>query len=133
MKFQTSGKYTEGVADIDPIAAPQNVKPEHVLALPEGKVGRIPDALWLALLGASTETVTLDLYFLVDETDKAVGPERFVSANNRWFQFATGVVVTNGTLQKITADLPAGGVVYARRTADTITASQVRSLAAAWV
>ena len=133
MRFQSSGKFTEGVADVDPVSAPATLKPEHILPLAEGSMGDTPDALWLALLGTASETVTLDLYTLIDETDRADSVARFIDANHRWFRFATGVVVTNGTIQKVTADIPAGGVVYARRTADAITASQTRVLAAAWV
>lgn len=133
MRFQSSGKFEQGVADVDPTASPGTILPGHILALPEGSFGDPAAALWLALLGVSTENLTLSLYFLIDETAKVDPASKFISASNRWFQFASGVVVTNGTLQTVTANIPAGGIVYARRTADTITAGQTRNLVAAWV
>jgi len=135
MRFQTSGQFTQGQADVDPVAAPENILPAHVLPLPEAEFNSPATALWLALLGAGAETVTLDLYFLIDETDRKASSERFIDAGHRWFQFATGVVVTNGTLQQVAAGagVPPGGVVYARRTADTIGAGETRPLTVAWI
>jgi len=135
MRFQSSGQFEQGVADVDPVAAPQSILAAHVLGLPEAELNAPASALWLALAGAGVETVTLDLYFLIDETDVKNDVSRFIDSGHRWFQFATGVVVTNGTLQTVAAGagVPAGGVVYARRTGDTIAASQTRPLLAAWI
>lgn len=133
MRFQSSGQFEQGVSDVNPVATPATILPGHVLPLPEGSFGDPASALWLALLGVSAESLTLSLYFLIDETEYADPASKFISASHRWLEFATGVVVTNGTLQTVSANIPAGGVVYARRTADTITAAQTRNLVAAWV
>lgn len=130
MRFQASGKFEEGTTGVDPVTGPENISTDHVFVLPDKP--EKPTALYLALAGASTETVTLTLYFLLDETGVGADSSKYVDADHRWFQFATGIVVTNGTLQTVTADLPGGGVVYARMTAETITASQTRTLLAAW-
>lgn len=130
MRFQASGKFEEGGSDYDPISAPESILAEHILTLPDKS--EKPTALYLALAGTSTETVTLSLYFLLDETDALGNVTKYIDANHRWFQFATGIVVTNGTLQTVTSSLPGGGVVYARMTAETITAGQTRTLLSAW-
>jgi len=132
MRFQMSTQFEEGVADVDPVAAPQNILTEH-MGTPDKYAPEDPDALFLALLGTAAETVTLDLYLLIESKEPAAQPSEYVEAGTRWFRFATGIVVTNGTLQKVEADLPAGGIVYARRTADSITAGQTRSLLMSWV
>ena len=133
MRFQTSASYLEGETDIDPIASPGTILSKHVLVLPEAKTPCPATALWLALIGEPAETLTLSLYLLVDETNHIESVERFVNVGHVWFPIATGVVVTHGTLLAHTSGIPAGGVVYARRTADAITAAQTRNLVAAWV
>lgn len=130
MRFQATGKYEQGVSDVDPVTNPDTILSEHLFTLPDRPDD--PTALYLALEGTSTETVTLTLYFLLDKTPIEGTNAKYINAANRWFQFASGIVVTNGTIQKVTADLPGGGVVYARRTADTITASQIRPLHLCW-
>ncbi len=101
--------------------------------MPEADFSNPATALWLALAGTGSESVTLSLYFLLDETDFKLPRTKYINSDHRWFQFATGVVVTNGTLQQVTSGIPAGGVVYARRTADSITGGQTRNLLTAWV
>jgi len=130
MRFDGSGKYEQGVADVDPVATPGTILQDHIFNLPDRPEDT--EALYLALVGTGGETLTLDLYFLLDETNAGDPVSRFIDSSHRWFQFATGIVVTNGTLQKITASLPGGGVIYGRRTADTITAGQTRVLKSAW-
>jgi len=132
MRFQMSTQFEQGVTDVDPAATPQSILLEH-MGTPDKYAPEDPDALFLALLGATTETVTLDLYFLVESKEPAAEPHEYQEAGSRWFQFATGIVVTNGTLQKVEADLPAGGIVYARRTADSIAAGETRPLLMSWV
>lgn len=135
MRFQTSGKFEQGVADVDPVTLPGSLLQGHIFVLPETLPGVNAPDLWIALIGSGSETVTLTLYFLIDETSPYnTDVTRYINSNHKWFQFASGVVVTNGTLQIVSAGagVPSGGVVYARRTADTITAGQTRTLVAAW-
>ena len=131
MEFHATAKFEQGVSDVDPVAAPATILEDHFL-LPDSKAPKDPSALYIALLGASTETVTLDLYFLIENGKHSQKYSDYKNADARWFAFATSQVVTNGTLLKITTGLPAGGIIYARRTADTITAGQTRALQIAW-
>jgi len=131
MDFHATAKFEQGVSDIDPVAAPQTALPGHFL-WPTRSAPKDPTALYIALLGASTETVTLTLYFLIESLGIDASVDDYISTTARWFQFATGQVVTNGTLLTVSSGIPAGGVIYARRTADTITASQTRALVSAW-
>jgi hypothetical protein len=130
MRFQANGKFTQGVADVDPVASPGTIIEDHVLNLPRRPMGT--REVFLQLIGTGTETLTIDLYFLIDETDLGQNKSRFVNASHKWIHVASGTVITNGVTQKITVNLVEGGVLYARRTADTITASQTRVLLAAW-
>jgi len=135
MRFQSSGKFSQGVADVDPTVSPGTISESHVLRLPDLK--EKPSALYLALIGAGAETLTLDLFSLVDETNAVPDPEdltasRYVQSTHTWVEFAAGVVVANGKLEIHTADLPKGGVVYAQRKSDSIAAGQTRVLTAAW-
>lgn len=131
MQFHATAKFTQGVADVDPVAAPATILEEHFL-IPDSAAPKDPSALYIALLGASTETVTLSLYFLIENGLMGQTFDDYKVSTARWFPFATGQVITNGTLTKITSGLPAGGIIYARRTADAITASQTRALQIAW-
>jgi len=131
MRFQMSAKFEQGVADVDPVTAPQNILVEHFCD-PGVKAPDDPEALYLALMGTGAETVTLDLYLLIESKNVDAKAADYKEAGTRWFQFATGLVVTNGTLASVTANLPAGGIIYARRTADAITVGQTRSLLMSW-
>lgn len=131
MLFHATGSFEQGVSDIDPVAAPENALSEHIL-MPKRLAPVDPTTLYLALLGVSSETVTLDLYFLIENGKPDAKKADYINTAARWFQFATSQVITNGTLTKITSGIPAGGIIYARRTADSITAGQTRKLTMAW-
>jgi hypothetical protein len=133
MRFHTSGQFVAGQVDVDPLTGPENILSGHILSLPEADFSKPATALWLALAGTGSEALTLTLYFLLDETDYKLSRSKYISADHRWFQFASGVVVTNGTLQTVTSGIPAGGVIYARRTTDSITGGQTRNLLVSWV
>lgn len=134
MRFQTAAQITQGVADVDPIANPDQILLDHLMQF-KAPTTVNPDKLMLALVGIGAEAVTLTLYFLIEDSDAlaTVSAEYLQNAARRWLQFDTALTVTNGTIQVATTGLPAGGVIYARVTADTIGASQTRSLLAAWV
>jgi hypothetical protein len=131
MKFDAAGRYLEGEADVDPVAAPATVKADHILN-PKSGVMDDPAALHLVLAGTGSETVTLDLYMLVEDLGFPSSVSAYINTNTRWVRFAQGIVVTNGIPTILTENIPSGGVIYARRTADTITASQERALLAGW-
>lgn len=131
MEFHATGSFEQGVSDVDPVAAPATVLSEHIL-WPRRDAPKDPTTLYLALLGTGSETVTLTLYLLIENGKPDATKADYIASGTRWFQFATGQVVTNGTILKITSGIPAGGVIYARRTADAITAGQTRKLVMAW-
>ena len=131
MQFHATAAFEQGVADVDPIAAPATILTDHVL-WPKRDAPTDPATLYIVLEGTAAETVTLDLYFLLENGRVDAKISDYINTSARWFQFATGQVITNGTLTKITSGLPAGGAIYARRTADAITAGQTRKLRIAW-
>jgi len=131
MIFHATAKFEQGVSDIDPVAAPATILTDHVL-WPGKNAPKDPATLYIGLLGTASETVTLTLYLLIENGKADAKVSDYQTTSARWFQFATGQVITNGTLTKITSGIPAGGVIYARRTADAITAGQTRPLVIAW-
>ncbi|HUX79064.1 MAG TPA: hypothetical protein VMW10_04870 [Alphaproteobacteria bacterium] len=139
MKFDMAGKFEQGVADVDPVSAPATIEQEHILvpkvapAMERISIPKDPSELWLLLVGTGVETLTLTLYFLLEDMGHVASRVEYVDAAHRWYQFATGIVVINGTIQKVSSGLPAGGVIYARRTADTIGAGEVRPLLCSWI
>lgn len=132
MRFTGSARFTQGVADVDPVAVPATILPQHVCPMEDG-VG--PSTLLLMLAGAAAETVTVSIYALVEDYDEGADPAtKFVGAGKRWFQIASGIVLTNNVLVEVTpSPIPTGGTIYLRRTADTITAGQTRPVIAQWV
>jgi hypothetical protein len=132
MRFQATGTYIQGTADVDPVAAPATIQTNHFFSFKKN-VTESPIKLILALAGAAGETVTVDIYTLLEHLDESALPADYAVSATRWFQFATGQVITNGALSVITSALPAGGSIYIRRTADAITAGQTRKLSVAWM
>jgi len=133
MRFQASGQFLAGQTDVDPAAAPNTILLPHLLVpRPRREEINAPSVLKLALLGTGAETLTVSLYGLVEDVDRPQSRADLKAAGIRWTVFATGVVVTNGAYTNVTSDLPIGGILYARRTADTITALQTRALHMAW-
>jgi hypothetical protein len=122
MRFEAAGQYTAGVADVDPIANPGRVTPEHTLLLLRRQqdcdiTGR---RILLMLEAPVAETLTLGLWTLDDATDPTVPADAPDVTTRRWYRFATGIVVTGSQLTEITAAVPAGGKVFARREADAL-------------
>lgn len=132
MRFQATGTYIQGTADVDPVAAPETIQTNHFFGFGRHTTTS-PTKLILALAGTGSETVTVDVYTLLEHLDESAVPTDYKAVGTRWYQFATGQVVTNGALTVITSALPAGGSIYIRRTADAITSSQTRKLSAAWM
>lgn len=132
MRLQSFGTFEQGVADVDPVAAPLTILTNHFYSFKK-TITRVPTKLILALLGSGSETLTVSLYALAEHLDEEALPSNYVAAATRWYSFATGVVVTNGALQTVTSGLPAGGTIYARRTADTIGTGLTRQLALSWM
>lgn len=136
MRFEGSMQVTQNVAGADPIADPELVKTNQLLLLN----ARQPSSdVWgkrilLALEGAAGETVTCELWALDEETapnsnaDSPTGIE-----DRKFYRFATGLVLTANIMAEVTAACPPGGTVYLRRTADTIAASQTRTVHATCV
>lgn len=132
MRFQANAKFTQGEVDVDPVAAPEDILDDHVLRFKDD-VHETKSALFLCLLGDGSEDATLDLYLLVEEKPALQQDAAALKVpTTRWIAFATGIVVPNGSLVLVDADLPPGGTVYARRTADSIGEGEARRLVACW-
>lgn len=131
MRFHGAGSFLAAAVDVDPVAAPETILTNHFMS-PKSHATKIPTALHLALLGTGAETLTLDLYYLVADQDDGKKALDYKIAATRWIKFDTGVVVTNAVQSRMVDDLPAGGIIYARRTADTLTGGQTRQLMFAW-
>lgn len=130
MRFEAAGTYAAGVADVDPVAAPETLLLTHFLHLqrrqPDGDVlGR---RILLALEGAAGETLTVELWAQDEDVAGTV-----TGAGRRFYLIGAAVVVTANQLAEVTAEVPPGGVVYARRTADAIGGGQTRRLLATCV
>jgi hypothetical protein len=132
MRMQSYGSYAQGVADVDPVAAPATILPGHYFDF-QRTVTKTPTKLILQLLGETAETVTLTLYALNENLGEEATVTDYATTDARWYQFAAGIVVTNGALQAVSTGLPAGGTVYARATGDTIASGKTRKLALAWM
>lgn len=130
MQFETRVTVTNGAAAPDPRAAPADVPDELLLRLDPRKSGSDvqPARLLLALEAPAAEGVTVDLWVLDEGTEPVpgIGPAQPNRAARRFYRCATGVALTGGELVGLqTANLPPGGRVYLRRTADTLTAPRV--------
>lgn len=133
MRFQSNAKFTNAVADVDPVAAPGTTLDDHFMVYKAPVSERLPyppSKLFLFLDAPAAEGLTLDLYFLVETKDLLSGSATRVKAEDKWVRFATGVALVGGTLNTVTANLPLVGPVYARRTADTLT--EMRRVFSAW-
>ena len=130
MKLEAEAKFLAGAAD-----ATVGAIATHVLDLArrQSDVSQLGKRILLAMDGTSAETVTLDLWAVDDATDeiqRIPQPDSPVTTNRVWYRFATGVVVTGTRITEVTAAVPAGGLVYAQRTADAIVALETRTLKA---
>lgn len=133
MRFQATGTYIQGTADVDPVAAPTTIQTNHFFDFGR-HVTKAPTKLYLTLFGTASETVTVDIYTLLEHLDESATVANYAAdAASRWVQFATGQVITNGVVTAITSALPAGGPIYIRRTADAIASGQTRKLSATWM
>jgi hypothetical protein len=131
MRFEASGTYLAAQADVDPVAAPATLLENHMLLLqrrqPDGDV--LGSRILLALEAPAGETLSVELWALDEDTQ---GGD--TGALRRLYLIgAAAVVVTANQLAEVTVEVPPGGKVYARRTADTIAALATRRLLATCV
>lgn len=131
MRFDGSGTFLAGQSDVDPVAAPNTILSGHFLS-PGSKSVKNPTKLHLLLAGVGSETLTVNLYYLVEDKSKSATVTDYTAATTRWVLFATAEVLTNNTVAQITTDIPAGGAIYMRRTGDTIASEQTRQVLFAW-
>jgi len=131
MLFNGSATIIPGAATPDPVTSPGDVPESALLRLPK----RNPQddtpiyALWLALRTATPgDTVTVSLYALDESTLPADGSAPTTPAQlaaRRFYLLAggAGLVLTAGgplVLGGIAGAPPPAGVIYCRRTADTL-------------
>lgn len=135
MKLEAAAQYTAGIADGDPAAEPQALDPKHYLTLArrQGDADINGRRLLLVLDAPATEAVTLELWAVDDATIPNSNADSPNVQTYRWYLFASAVVVTGRTVTEVTAKVPPGGLVYGRRTADTIGATLTRTLKATCV
>lgn len=112
------------VAGVDPIAAPQSVKPEDIIRVgaadPEGNQQRLA----LAFEAAAGKTLTVEIYAVDESTlTSASADDPFAGADLRRFYLvgAAAVVLTANRLTPI--PLSPGGCFYLRQTATTALAT----------
>lgn len=119
-----------GASDPDPIVSPATVPPERVVRLPshaDPGDGGLTNALLLTLDAAAGETVTADFYAIEDGTLPSDG---IPTVATKFARFAAGVIISHGTISELAPDsanavaeqVPPGGFIYVRITADTIAA-----------
>lgn len=131
MRFDGAGSFLAGQTDVDPQTNPDTILAGHFL-VPKSHAVKNPAALHLVLIGTGSETLTVSLYYLVEDKGLDAKSSDYIATGVRWIPFVTGEVITNNVQTIITSDLPAGGIIYARRTADTIAGGQTRKLLFAW-
>lgn len=136
MRFQANGLYEASLGDVDPSTNPVGILGDHVFRF-KGDESEYKYSLLLTLIAGqeeTPETVTLDLFMLVESTDELHKDVASLQApTTRWIKFATGVVVTDGLMTTVVDDLPPGGIIYGQMTADTLNVGTFRRVLAAWV
>lgn len=130
MRFHGQVSIANGVAAADPVAAPEDVETDLLILLPDrpdAGSGDTSARLILGLIAPAAEAVTLQLWALVEPPRRAGRPQDItVAPGDRVFLLiATGVAVTGTELTQVVTNVPPGGTVYFRRTADTLTTPRV--------
>jgi hypothetical protein len=121
-----------GATDPDPLVTPATVPPARIVRLPSHSDpgdGGLTNALLLALDGVVGETITVDLYAIEDGTLPTDG---IPVASTKFYRFATGIVVAHHVIRELAPEsddavaeqVPPGGFIYVRITADTIAADR---------
>ena len=128
MRFDGAITVANGATGVDPITTPENVPDTSAIVLGKRNQRGTPSIsrILLALEGTAAETVTVSLYWR--DPDSLQPPEAPVLANARYHLMESGVVVTNGQFQEASTNIPNGGYVYVRVTAETIAADRVLKL-----
>lgn len=135
MRFDATLAFVNGAAMPDPVAAPATIAFSQLADLRRivQGTGSAPKRLLLALEAPAAETLTVDLWALL-EPPAIVGvpdAEAVPPASRVFFRFATGLVLTGGVMAEVATVVPPGGVIYIRRTADALTTTRFLHVAAA--
>ena len=128
MLFEATAQFVNAEADANPGTNPADIFQKHVLSTSRRQADSdvLGKRLLLVLEAPVAETLTLDLWAIDDATDQdgqndaPSGP-----STRRWYRFATAVVVTGTRITEVTAACPAGGKIYAQRTADALTVPRI--------
>ena len=141
MLFDAQITILSGQLGVDPRTNPGDVPDSQLLRIPRGRPGASADAIrrvLFALEGNAAETVTADLYAMDEafEPARRDDPTVLNPALRRFYLFAPAVVFTVGQLfelartigvgpNQVAVPVPAGGILYPRVTADTLTVPAV--------
>lgn len=130
MRFDGSVTIINGVAAPDPIADPEDVPSALLVNLPErarSSADQLCSRLLLALQAPAAESVTVELWALVEAPERPGRPQDITTApeDRIFLRFDVGLVLGGRELVEVTASVPVGGIVYVRRTADTLTTARV--------
>lgn len=131
MLFNAEAKYTNAVANADPVANPADVLDQHLLRFPVRPMssGDPIAPAYVVLEAPAAETLTVDVFIMDDRIQQrlnnADNPTPIL-AERRFYLVRSALVLTGGTLVALLANaLPAPlGTVYVRRTADALTATR---------
>lgn len=135
MRFDATLNIVNGAAMPDPVAAPASVTFAQLADLRrvvQGS-GQLPKRILLALDAPAAESVTVELWAL-QEPPAVIGvsdAEVVAPADRVFHRFATGIACAGHALVEVATACPPGGIVYVRRTADTLTVPRNISIAAA--
>lgn len=121
-----------GASDPDPLTSPATVPAARVVRLPshaDPGDGGLINALLLTLDGAVGETVTVEFYAIDDDTLPSDG---IPVASTKFAKFENAVVISHGSIRELSPDsddaiseqVPPGGFIYARITAESVAADR---------
>lgn len=126
MRFAAQVQIENATAAPDPVAAPEDVPDALIVQMPERVdpgAGDTCARLVLGLIAPLAETVTLELWALLEPPRRAGRPQDVVvaPADRVFLRIVAGLVVTGTQLTQVTTNVPVGGKIYVRRTADALT------------
>jgi len=135
MRFDAVLTFTNGAAMPDPVAAPATITFAQLADLRRivQATAQPPRRILLALDAPAVEAVTVELWAMREppatigiQDTHAVAP-----ADRSFYRFASAVVCNGHDLVEVSTAIPNGGIVYVRRTADTLTVPRTMSIAVA--
>ena len=125
MKWSHDVPVINGALDPEPVANPADPSPNRIFRLrPEAEPQDrgITKAMLLGLEGTAGENVTVTLYAIEKETLPADGQP---DADTKYYLIGAGIVITAHEITTVSTNVPPGGFIYLRVTAEAIGADRV--------